>query len=166
MSNCNYCDDDLQLMDLSVLDEGSLQFSYGVLAASILYHFGDELTTFQASGRYLYRCCLLSYSPSITSPPLTLPLSHLPLLPSISPCLFLSLHLIPLPLTLPLSPPFPLTLPPYHLLPLPIHALYLLLLPAHALYPPLSLVLSLYLHSASSTSLKTMEVCWKILIYC
>ena len=39
-----------QLMDLVALDEGVLQFSYGILAASILYHFSDEPTIVQASG--------------------------------------------------------------------------------------------------------------------
>lgn len=40
----------LQLLDLCLLDIGSLQFSYGQLAAAVLYHFTDEASMLQASG--------------------------------------------------------------------------------------------------------------------
>lgn len=36
-----------------MLDEGSLAYPYGVLAASILYHFGNDTTTEKASGKYV-----------------------------------------------------------------------------------------------------------------
>mgnify|MGYP001801863775 FL=1 len=44
----------LQLSDLVMLDEGCLAYPYGVLAASILYHFGNETTTENASGEILF----------------------------------------------------------------------------------------------------------------
>lgn len=39
------------MMDLVLLDIGSLQFTYSQLAASVLYHFSNEQSTYKASGK-------------------------------------------------------------------------------------------------------------------
>jgi cyclin E len=40
----------MQLLDLCILDIGSLAFPYSVLSASVLYHCHDEATALQSSG--------------------------------------------------------------------------------------------------------------------
>ena len=48
------------LLDLSMLDINCLQFNYSVIAASALYHFTNEATVFQCSGKFvskLYQNC-------------------------------------------------------------------------------------------------------------
>ena len=52
-------------MDLCVLDVGCQQFSTSILAAAILYHFGDESQAISASGKFtaslfMQACVLLS----------------------------------------------------------------------------------------------------------
>lgn len=44
-----------QLLDLCVLDVGCLEFSYGVLAASALYHFSSSELMQRVSGRSALR---------------------------------------------------------------------------------------------------------------
>lgn len=49
-----------QLVDLCMLDEGSLKFAYSILAATALYHmFSRELSLF-VSGNALFYFCLYS----------------------------------------------------------------------------------------------------------
>ena len=53
-------------MDLCVLDVGCQQFSTSILAAAILYHFGDESQAISASGKFtgslfMQACVLLSW---------------------------------------------------------------------------------------------------------
>lgn len=49
----------LQLMDLVMLDEGCLEFPYGILAATVLYHFGSESVMQKASGKIKHLSVLL-----------------------------------------------------------------------------------------------------------
>ena len=42
----------MQLLDLCILDIGSLSFPYSVLSASALYHCQDQITALQSSGIY------------------------------------------------------------------------------------------------------------------
>ena len=42
----------MQLLDLCILDIGSLSFPYSVLSASALYHCQDQITALQSSGNY------------------------------------------------------------------------------------------------------------------
>lgn len=53
------------LLDLSILDIGSLQFPYSIMAASALYHFTNENVVFQCTGLKLpeIRDCVLWMTP-------------------------------------------------------------------------------------------------------
>jgi len=46
----------MQLLDLCILDIGSLSFKYSILAASAIYHCEDETTALQASGEFAHSC--------------------------------------------------------------------------------------------------------------
>ena len=42
----------MQLLDLVILDIGSLSYKYSVLTASVIYHCQDEQAALTASGKY------------------------------------------------------------------------------------------------------------------
>ena len=57
----------MQLLDLIILDLGSLSYKYSVLAASVMYHCQDEQAALSASGKKLLRIPDFIYSGGINT---------------------------------------------------------------------------------------------------